>query len=138
VPFCLGGDDLDPVENRRVTQLTFTWGEPAVATTAPDEGFFFGMARSIAADDNLLGYQTLPTPDAPVDVPLGEYLLFTYVDEANFQVNGATNVATAVFECAVQASIEDERNDHLLNISIGPDTWDTYALSTGTDVSGCF
>lgn len=138
VPFCLGGDDLEPVDGRRVTELTFDWGELAVASAAPAEGEFFGMALSIDTEDNVLGYQTLPTPDAPVDVPLGEFLVFDYLDEANFQVNGQTNVATAVFEWAVQASIVDERNAHLLNISLGPDDRNTYDLSTGTDVSGCF
>ena len=134
VPFCLGGDDLEPVDGRRVTELTFDWGELAVASAAAAEGEFVGMALRIDPDNTLLDYQTLPTPDAP----LGDFLFFDYVGEANFQVNGETNVATAVFECAVQASIADERNTHLLHISLDPDGWNTYDLSTGTDVSGCF
>lgn len=136
-PYCLD-DDLDPIEDRRATSLTVGWGELAVASTAPAEGEFFGMALNIDPDDNLLGYQTLPTPDAPTDVPLSEFYIFEYDDTANFQVADETNVATEVFECAVEASIADERNPHLLNISRDAQGWNTYALATSTDVRWCF
>lgn len=136
VPFCLDAD-RQPVEGRRVTELSFTWGAAAVADTAPDEGQFYGMAINLDRDDNVLGYQTLPAPPIPEDAPIGEFLIFEYVNEANFIVNGETNVPEAEFECALQASIADERNGHLLNISIGPETWNSYALSTSTDVSAC-
>ena len=138
VPFCLEGENLDPVEDRRATDLSFDWGAPATSSPAPDEGEFFGMALDIDPAQGVLWYQTLPTPDAPVDVPLGEYLTFDYVEEANFQVAEETNVAVEVFECAIELSIADERNPHLLNISLGPDRWNTYALSTGTDVRDCW
>jgi hypothetical protein len=134
--FCL--DDGEPADGTRATELTFTWGEPAVASTAPDDvGQFFGMALSIDADDNVLGYQTLPSPPIPAEAPVGEFLIFDYVSEANFIVNGRENLPEAEFECAVRVSIEDERNSHLLNISRGADTWNSYSLSTGSDVSAC-
>jgi hypothetical protein len=136
VPFCLDADG-EPVEGRRVTELSFTWGEAAVADAAPEEGQFFGMAIDIDTDDNVLGYQTLPSPPIPSDAPIGDFLIFEYVTEANFIVNGETNVPEAAFECAVQASIDDERNGHLLNISLGADTWNSYGLSTSSDVSAC-
>jgi hypothetical protein len=135
-PFCLAADG-EPVEGRRVTELTFTWGELAVASTAPDEGQFFGMALDIDADDDVLGFQTLPAPPIPADAPIGDFLIFEYVTEANFIVNGETNVPATEFECAVQLSIDDERNAHLINISLGADTWNSYALSTGSDISAC-
>jgi hypothetical protein len=136
VPFCRDADG-EPVEGRRVTELSFTWGALAVADPAPDEGRFFGMAIDVDADDNVLGYQTLPSPPIPADAPIGDFLVFEYVTEANFIVNGETNVPEAAFECAVQASIEDERNGHLLSISLGADTWNSYALSTSSDISAC-
>lgn len=136
VPFCLGAD-LEPVEGRRVTEVTFTWGELAVADAAPDEGQFFGMAINLNADDDILGYQTLPSPPITADAPIGDFLIFGYVSDANFIVNGRTNVPEAEFECAVQASIDDERNDHLMDISVGADTWNSYALSTSSDVDAC-
>lgn len=138
VPYCLDVDDLEPIEDRRVTELTVRWGDLAVASTAPDEGEFFGMALDINPDDDVLGYQSLPTPDAPSDVPLGEFYVFEYDDAANFQVGGETNVATEVFECAVELSIADERNPHLLNISRDTEDWNTYSLTTSTDVRWCF
>ncbi len=136
VPFCLDSD-LEPVEGRRVTRLAFTWDELAVASSAPDDGQFFGMAIDLDGDDNVLGFQTLPSPPIPSDAPIGDFLVIEYVDDANFIVNGDTNVPEAQFECAVQASIDDERNGHLIDINVGPDHWNSYALSTSTDVSAC-
>lgn len=136
VPFCLD-EDGEPVDGRRVTELAFTWGELAVADLAPDEGQFYGMAIDLNADDNVLGYQTLPGPPIPADAPIGDFLIFEYVTAANFIVNGRTNISETAFECAVQASIDDERNDHLMDIRRGADTWNSYALSTSTDVSAC-
>lgn len=136
VPFCLD-TDLEPIEDRRATRVTFAWDEPAVASTTPDQGRFFGMAINLNADDNILGYQTLPEPPLPADAPIGDFLFVEYVNEANFIVNGRTNVTEAEFECAVQTSIDDERNGHLLDIHVGPDTWNSYALSTSSEVTTC-
>jgi hypothetical protein len=78
-----------------------------------------------------------PSPPIPSDAPLGDFLVFEYVTDANFTVNGDTNVPEARFECAVRPSITDERNGHLINISVQPDSWNSDALSTSSDVSAC-
>lgn len=103
-PSCLDVDDRQPIEDRRVTELTVGWGELAVASTAPDEGGF-----------DVFGYDVA----------------------ANLQVGEETNVATEVFECAVESSIADERTP-LLNSSRDAEGWNTYSLATGTDVRWCF
>lgn len=105
VRFCLD-DAEDPVEGRHITQLTVGWTDPVMATEAPDQDVVRGEVIEIDAATNTVWVQPTTPDDANVRYR------FDDAEEANFVIGDETNAATAVFECAVEASIADERNRH--------------------------
>jgi hypothetical protein len=68
----------------------------------------------------------------------GLFLLIEYRVWGRVEGVDETNVETAVFECAVEASIADERNGPSMSTERGGSEGTAYVFATSTDVSGCF
>ncbi|MGH3443053.1 MAG: hypothetical protein ACRDUY_13615 [Nitriliruptorales bacterium] len=122
---------IEPRDDRISAEASATWGAETEPETAED-GEYLGEVIAIDTEGDLLDVQTFEEND-----PQGRFLRFAYDDGDTFQVNENEDVTVEEFECAVEATLEEDA-DRLVGVDYASEGESTFDLLTDADVDACF